>query len=65
MPTYEYECQDCKDKFEYSQSITADKLKICKKCKGKLVRFFGKGSGIIFKGSGFYETDCRGRSFRS
>jgi len=62
MPTYNYECQnsECKHAFEEMQSITAPKLKACPKCKkDSLVRLIGSGSGVIFKGSGFYETDFK------
>jgi putative FmdB family regulatory protein len=60
MPTYEYECQACGHAFEALQSMTAPKLTKCPKCKkNKLVRLIGSGSGVIFKGSGFYETDYK------
>lgn len=64
MPTYEYECTKCSHTFEEFQRITAEPLKRCPKCKGKLRRLMGSGSGIIFKGTGFYETDYKrkGRS---
>lgn len=60
MPTYEYECQACGHAFEALQSITEPKLTRCPKCKkNKLARLIGAGSGVIFKGSGFYETDYK------
>ena len=59
MPTYEYECQGCKKRFELFQSITAKPIRVCPKCKGKVKRLIGAGAGIIFKGSGFYATDYR------
>ena len=59
MPTYEYECQKCKEHFEIFQSMTAEPVKNCPKCKGRVKRLIGRGSGIIFKGSGFYATDYR------
>ncbi len=60
MPTYEYECSACSHAFEILQSIADPKLKKCPKCgKLKLDRLIGSGSGIIFKGSGFYETDYK------
>ena len=59
MPTYEYECLTCGYKFEKFQSMTDKPLKKCPKCKGRVRRLFGIGSGIIFKGSGFYATDYR------
>ena len=60
MPTYEYECLNCGHNFEAFQSMNDSALKKCPKCsKLKLKRLIGKGSGIIFKGSGFYATDYR------
>jgi len=64
MPTYEYECQKCGYLFERFQSITEEPLKRCPKCRGKIKRLLGTGAGIIFKGSGFYETDYRSDSYR-
>ena len=60
MPTYEYECSACGHGFETLQSMVDKKLKKCPKCgKLKLHRLIGAGSGIIFKGTGFYETDYK------
>ena len=59
MPTYEYECRKCGHLFERFQSITAEPVKACPKCKGKVARLLSAGSGIIFKGSGFYQTDYK------
>ena len=59
MPTYEYECLTCGYKFEKFQSMTDKPLKKCPKCRHRVKRLFGTGSGIIFKGSGFYATDYR------
>lgn len=64
MPTYEYECDKCGNRFERFQSITADPLKRCPKCRSKIRRVFGGGAGIIFKGSGFYTTDYRKDSYK-
>ena len=61
MPTYEYECAKCKHKFEKFQSMTDKLLKKCPKCGGKVDRLIGSGSGIIFKGSGFYQTDYKNK----
>ena len=60
MPTYRYECQACGHLFELFQSMT-DKLKRkCPACgKPKLDRLIGAGAGVIFKGSGFYQTDYK------
>ena len=60
MPTYQYECDACGHGFEVLQSMVDKKLKKCPKCgKLKLHRLIGAGSGIIFKGTGFYETDYK------
>ena len=59
MPTYEYECRKCGHLFEQFQSILAEPLKTCPKCKGKVARVVSGGAGIIFKGSGFYQTDYK------
>lgn len=60
MPTYEYECKACGHRFEKSQSITAEPVRICPEChKKKVNRLISSGSGIIFKGKGFYATDYR------
>lgn len=59
MPTYEYECDNCNKTFEVFQKITDEPLKKCPKCNKKIKRLIGGGSGIIFKGSGFYATDYR------
>ena len=63
MPTYQYECQACGHEFEELQGMTDAKLTKCPKChKKKLARLIGGGSGMIFKGSGFYETDYKKKS---
>ncbi len=63
MPTYEYQCQGCKKRHEATQSITAKALTKCPKCGGKLKRLLSAGSGFLFKGSGFYITDYRKKSY--
>lgn len=63
MPTYEYKCKDCGKKFEAFQSMTDDPLTECKFCSGDVKRLIGTGAGIIFKGSGFYQTDYRNDSY--
>ena len=67
MPTYEYVCEKCDHEFEAFQSIKADPLTDCpqSKRKGKVRRLIGTGAGIIFKGSGFYETDYRSESYKA
>ena len=60
MPTYEYECRACGHAFETMHSMTAPVLRKCPKCaKLKLERLISGGAGVIFKGSGFYETDYK------
>ncbi|MBF0619868.1 MAG: zinc ribbon domain-containing protein [Candidatus Omnitrophica bacterium] len=60
MPTYEYECNACNHAFEAFQSMMDAKLTKCPSCgKEALARLIGAGSGVIFKGSGFYETDYK------
>ncbi|MFA6321119.1 MAG: FmdB family zinc ribbon protein [Candidatus Omnitrophota bacterium] len=59
MPTYEYECDKCKHKFDAFQTMTAKPIKKCPECGGKVTRLLGTGAGIIFKGSGFYQTDYK------
>lgn len=65
MPTYEYICENCGHEFEQFQSITARPLRKCPECgKANLKRLIGCGSGVIFKGSGFYETDYRSEGYK-
>jgi len=66
MPTYEYICRACGHEFEEFQSIKADPIAVCPKCRKKKVeRKIGMGGAVIFKGGGFYETDYRSESYRS
>jgi len=66
MPTYEYHCDACEHDFEEFQYFSEDPLTKCPSCKKKkLRRLFGTGSSIIFKGSGFYETDYRSESYKA
>lgn len=65
MPTYDYECDACTHAFEKFQSINDPPLKKCPQCgQKKLRRLFGTGAGLIFKGSGFYQTDYRSDSYK-
>ena len=59
MPTYEYVCDVCGAHFEQFQQMTEEALTKCPECGGRVRRLIGTGSGIIFKGSGFYETDYK------
>jgi putative FmdB family regulatory protein len=65
MPTYEYQCDACEHNFDEFQSMSDEPLTKCPECgKKKLRRVFGTGAAIIFKGSGFYETDYRSESYK-
>src|SRR5262245_66131331 len=66
MPTYEYHCDGCNHEFDEFQAMKDDPLKKCPKCKkNKLRRLFGTGAALLFKGSGFYQTDYRSDSYKS
>jgi len=65
MPTYDYKCTECGFTFELFQPMSADTLKECPNCKGLLKRLIGAGSGPIFKGSGFYQTDYKNKSSKN
>lgn len=64
MPTYEYECTKCKERFDLFQRMTEKPLQKCRFCGGKVRRLIGAGAGLIFKGSGFYATDYRSENYR-
>jgi putative FmdB family regulatory protein len=65
MPTYDYECDNCGHEFELFQSISEPVKKKCPECgKPKLRRLFGTGAAVVFKGSGFYQTDYRSESYK-
>ena len=65
MPTYDYECDACEHAFELFQSINEPVKKKCPKCgRLKLRRLFGTGAALLFKGSGFYQTDYRSDSYK-
>jgi putative FmdB family regulatory protein len=66
MPTYDYVCDACNHRFEEIQSFSAEPLKVCPSCGAdQLRRLFGTGAAILFKGSGFYETDYRSDSYKT
>jgi putative FmdB family regulatory protein len=66
MPTYEYQCDACDHSFEEFQSMKDEPLTKCPQCgKKKLRRLFGSGAAILFRGSGFYQTDYRSESYKS
>ena len=65
MPTYDYECDNCGHTFELFQGINDPVKRKCSECgKQKLRRLFGTGAAIVFKGSGFYQTDYRSESYK-
>jgi putative FmdB family regulatory protein len=65
MPTYEYKCSACKHGFEIFQSIKDAAKRKCPECgKNTLERVIGPGAALIFKGSGFYQTDYRSESYK-
>ena len=65
MPTYDYQCAACNPDLAVFQGISDELLVKCPACgKKKLKRLFGAGAGIIFKGSGFYQTDYRSEGYK-
>mgnify|MGYP003438948767 FL=1 len=66
MPTYDYKCNACDHSFELFQHISEKPIKKCPACgKLKAERAIGAGSAVIFKGSGFYQTDYRREEYKS
>ena len=73
MPTYDYVCETCQHRFEFSQSMKDKPLTKCPssecprkpKGKGRVKRLLGTGAGLLFKGSGFYITDYRSDSYKT
>lgn len=63
MPTYDYECTECDHNFEAFHSMSAEPVSACPECDGKVRRLIGTGAGILFKGSGFYQTDYRSAEY--
>jgi len=64
MPTYEYACTECGKHIEVVQSMSDAPLATCAICGGRLRKVFSP-IGIVFKGSGFYRTDSRGKTTRT
>lgn len=65
MPTYDYQCKSCGHLFELFQQMSDSVKKKCPECKQlQLKRLIGSGAGVVFKGSGFYETDYRSDSYK-
>jgi putative FmdB family regulatory protein len=65
MPTYQYRCNNCGHEFEEFQSMTEDPIKVCPECQGKTRRLITGGAGLLFKGSGFYQTDYRSAKYKA
>ncbi len=66
MPNYDYRCEKCENVFEIFQKMSDPKLEVCpeQECEGQVKRLLGTGAGLIFKGSGFYQTDYRSDSYK-
>ncbi len=64
MPTYQYQCTECREGLEVVQKFTDDSLTVCPNCEGRLKKVFS-AVGIVFKGSGFYRNDSRSSSSSS
>src|SRR5258706_8215568 len=65
MPTYDYKCKACGNRLEIFQSMTESPKRKCPACgKNALERLIGTGAAILFKGSGFYQTDYRSDSYK-
>ena len=65
MPTYDYVCEACDHEWEEFKPMTSKPTKKCPECgKPKARRKIGPGAGVIFKGSGFYQTDYRSDSYK-
>jgi putative FmdB family regulatory protein len=60
MPTYEYRCTSCGNRFDVFQRLEEESLRVCDRCGGELRKVFHP-AGIVFKGSGFYATDSRAK----
>lgn len=66
MPTYEYRCEACNHTFEEFQSMFEEPLQKCPQCgKKRLRRLIGAGAAVLFKGSGFYQTDYRSEAYKA
>jgi len=59
MPTYNYYCSDCDTHFSYFQKMSESPISNCENCGGAVKRLITGGTGLIFKGSGFYLTDYK------
>ncbi len=64
MPTYDYECQKCGEVFEFFHGMKDSPKEVCPSCnQNSLKKLIGAGAGLIFKGSGFYQTDYRSENY--
>ena len=61
MPTYNYYCSDCDTHFSYFQKMSESPISNCENCCGKIKRLITAGTGLIFKGSGYYQTDYKNK----
>jgi len=61
MPTYEYYCSSCGFEFEEFQSIASEPISVCPQCDSHVKRKISGGTGLIFRGSGFYITDYKNK----
>ncbi len=64
MPTYEYECEKCRKRFEAFQKMSEPPLARCPDCAGEVKRLIGTGAGIIYRGGGFYTTEYRSSDYQ-
>ncbi len=64
MPTYEYECRKCEHRFERFQSMNDPPVSVCPECQGEVRRLISGGSGLHFRGSGFYITENRSKGYQ-
>jgi putative FmdB family regulatory protein len=64
VPTYDYRCKKCAHEFAIVQSIKAEPLRQCPKCRGKVERLITGGANFILRGNGFYSTDYRSSDYK-
>ncbi len=62
MPTYTYRCNECNHTFDVFHSMSENGTRVCPECGAEAYRLIGAGAGLLFKGSGFYETDYKKKS---
>ncbi|MFA7361511.1 MAG: zinc ribbon domain-containing protein [Candidatus Kapaibacterium sp.] len=66
MPTYDYKCENCGSAFEFFQSMKDEPMTLCPQCgHNTLKKMVSMPAGLIFKGSGFYQTDYAKKSSSS